>query len=113
MDPATVPIAEAVLRSYALGDPALERELLQAFLRATRDDMAGVRAALAAGDAEAIARAAHRIKGSSRMIGAYAQGDAAEQLERSVAVPAAAAAALEATHARLVAWLEEKTGGPS
>lgn len=104
-----------VLRSYTLGDPDDERELLVQFLESTRDDMEGVRVALAGGDAEAVARAAHRVKGSSRMIGALAQGDAAERLEQAArdgdaAALAPAAAALSAAHARLVGWLVAKTG---
>ncbi len=49
---------------------AAQSELLQVFRLHNRDDIADLRAALNNGNATAVQRSAHRIKGASRMVGA-------------------------------------------
>jgi CheY-like chemotaxis protein/HPt (histidine-containing phosphotransfer) domain-containing protein/anti-sigma regulatory factor (Ser/Thr protein kinase) len=62
-------------------NPAQDRELIADFLRSTREDLVAMRAALANGDAEAVAREAHRIKGASRLIDANGLADCAARIE--------------------------------
>lgn len=64
-------------------DPAVLREVLEDYAFATRDDMIALRAALGARDAPLVARAAHRIGGASRMVGAIRLSDACARLERA------------------------------
>ncbi|SOD91997.1 response regulator [Caenispirillum bisanense] len=71
----------AVLTSILGDDPALLTAMLHEFLAATRDALDLLRAALAQGDAKAVARAAHRLKGSARAAGAGPMARAAEALE--------------------------------
>ena len=110
-----VPLDVSVLKSYSDGDVALENELLEQFLESTRADVDALHAALGSGDLDELGRAAHRVKGSSRMIGAEPQGLAAEHVEHAArggdaAGAKAAVPALEAEHARLVEWLRERLG---
>ncbi len=115
MNATAEPLDLAVLGDYSQGDRALEDELLAQFLEATCGDVAEMRAALGGADLDAIARAAERVKGSSRMIGAKPQGDAAERVEHAArngdaTAARAAVPAFDAEHARLVAWLRERLG---
>jgi HPt (histidine-containing phosphotransfer) domain-containing protein len=64
------------LARMSCGDEALEREVLELFLKQT----GGIIAALADHPAEA-ASLAHTIKGSARSIGAFAVADSAAALE--------------------------------
>ena len=66
------------LRQMTLGDPALEREVLEIFMRQAAlmlRRIAGAKPALAAA-------AAHTLKGSARGIGAWRVAQAADRLER-------------------------------
>ena len=81
----TGPTAAAIdddhLRQMTLGDPALEREVLEIFMRQAAlmlRRIAGARPALAAA-------AAHTLKGSARGIGAWRVAQAADCLERAAA----------------------------
>jgi CheY-like chemotaxis protein len=56
-------------------------ELIGLFLRDAPARVAGIRAALEAGDAQAVERVAHALKGSAATLGAYALGDLCAQLE--------------------------------
>jgi signal transduction histidine kinase/CheY-like chemotaxis protein/HPt (histidine-containing phosphotransfer) domain-containing protein len=66
------------------GDPAEARLLLEDFLASTRQDLAELDDALAAGDAAGLARQAHKVKGAARLVGAPALADAAAALEAAV-----------------------------
>jgi CheY-like chemotaxis protein len=68
--PEPLPLDPAALAPLTGGDAALERDILREFKTATDADAQALAAALAAGDLPGIARAAHRIKGASRMVGA-------------------------------------------
>jgi len=65
----------------AFADAGLDRGLLEDFLHTTREDIAALRAALANGDAGAITREAHRIRGASGLVGATALHTAAARVE--------------------------------
>ncbi len=79
-DPILLPRA---LDPYTGGDPEAAREIYLLTLQSSRGDAAALRAALAAGDAEVAGRAAHRLKGSSTMIGAALHAHCAERIENA------------------------------
>ena len=72
------------------GEPDVLVEILTVFLNEVPKRIAALRAAAAAGDAPAVQRAAHSLKGSSGNIGARALHDVCRQLDdraRSGEVP--------------------------
>jgi len=60
---------EAVVVERCSGVVPLAGRLLRAFIRQTAEDVAAIEAAAAAGDAVAMDRAAHRLKGASASLG--------------------------------------------
>ena len=87
---AELPAAEAPLASefvmlaeLAQGDPALRRELLDDFRKANADDLHTASRAVHSAAADDLRRAAHRIKGAARTVGASRLADAAMQLEQA------------------------------
>lgn len=84
----TRPIDLAHLSRQTMGDKALELEVLQMFMRQTRQLMKE----LALAEGEARVDLAHRLKGSAQAIGAFALGRTAEALEARPADAAALAA---------------------
>jgi HPt (histidine-containing phosphotransfer) domain-containing protein len=88
------------------GDPARVRKFAFLFLDSTREGLAEIDAALAAGDLVRAGEVAHRIKSSARAVGAASFGDLCQELEgqHDSGTPAAAralAARLRALHGRL------------
>jgi CheY-like chemotaxis protein/HPt (histidine-containing phosphotransfer) domain-containing protein len=86
-DPATTPATAAgavldleVLKAYVGDDPALQRELLALFLSSAKSQAAELRSAA---DALGAAAIAHKLKSSSRSVGALALGDLCAELERA------------------------------
>ncbi|AUH51599.1 hypothetical protein CXB49_12610 [Chromobacterium sp. ATCC 53434] len=77
------PVDRSVLEVYSNGELSVELEILREFQTGNNEDVAELRAALAADDAERVGFSAHRIKGASRMVGANAMGDAAETVEKA------------------------------
>ncbi|MGQ4660841.1 ATP-binding protein [Lysobacter sp. F6437] len=75
------PLDGVTLDGLTGGDPAEARLLLADFLDSTTGDLAGLDRAVAAGDAPALARQAHKIKGAARLVGAAGLAEAAEALE--------------------------------
>ena len=63
------------------GDPTIASEIYVDFVKLGRVDLETARAALKGRDAAGLARAAHRINGSARMIGALPAADAASSVE--------------------------------
>jgi CheY-like chemotaxis protein len=57
------------------------KELLRMFFDDDAGALAGLRAAIRAGDAAAVAEAAHKVKGSARLIGLSMVADTAQKLE--------------------------------
>ena len=70
-----------VLGELTGGDRALADEVLEDFLGESRSDLTSVREAAANRDAERLRRQAHRINGSSRMVGAREVRDLASRIE--------------------------------
>jgi two-component system sensor histidine kinase EvgS len=75
------PVDPAVLATIAGGDAQAERELMADYLDTTRRDVDALRKALEAGDAVALGREAHKIKGAARLVGTHELAAAAEALE--------------------------------
>jgi PAS domain S-box-containing protein len=71
------------LRSRLLGKDELVESVVKTFLEDMPLQFAGVSAALAAGDANAVRRGLHSIKGASATVGALAMRDIACRLETS------------------------------
>ncbi|SOZ38173.1 Hpt domain-containing protein [Cupriavidus neocaledonicus] len=100
-------IAGAIARQ-TFGNPAFARELLQALVSSTRDDLAQLRQAGA--DLEAIRGVAHRLKASAHYVGCHALRLMAQRLEHAArdgdaATAAALAAIVASTAARLLGLL--------
>jgi len=97
---------------------AAERaEILLDFTTQTRSDLVDLRAAVAATDLPTCARIGHRVKGSSRMIGARGLATACETMERAARLRnadgvMAAITAIERALERLDAHLAGKTMHP-
>jgi signal transduction histidine kinase/DNA-binding response OmpR family regulator len=114
----TAPVALAVDQAAMLaaveGDVELLRELVGLFLEDYPQRVAELRQAIAAGDANTVARLAHALKGAVGNLGAHAAGVAALSLEQAgwagdmVQIPAAFAA-LEQEMARLLPVLTALT----
>lgn len=80
-DPAHPPVDFTVLPGLTGCDDAMLEEFLEDFLLIAADADEALRHADAAGDLLALRHAAHRIKSSSRYIGAERLGDLADELE--------------------------------
>jgi two-component system, NarL family, sensor histidine kinase EvgS len=78
----TAPLELAELDQIA-ANPAERAEILLDFMTQTRSDVAGLRAALSMQNLPDCARIAHRMKGSSRMVGAQELAAACDAIERS------------------------------
>src|SRR5574338_577980 len=77
-------VDEAVLADLLAStgdDPAFVRELLETYLAETPDQLAAIRAAIEADDAEALVRPAHTLKSSSATLGAMRLSALARELE--------------------------------
>ncbi len=78
-DPA--PLDVAVLEQLVGRDEACVREFLQLYRRSAQELRATLHAAIAAGDDAGAGAVAHKLKSSSRSVGALALGERCEQLE--------------------------------
>lgn len=114
--PPDLPVLDrAALEPYAEGDPAVERDFYVQFRESTATDCAALLATLEGVDAAAMAASAHRVKGSSRMMGAMRQGELAEDIEKAAragdaAAARALAAAFRTEHERLIEALAKILG---
>ena len=109
-------IVGAVLAELSGGDQGVEREILREFKAANDADAAALGEALVRRDLPAIVRAAHRIKGASRMVGAQDLGTvcaAIEQAGRAEDLTAVLAEEprLQRELTRLAEYLEQGAGG--
>ena len=93
----------SVLETLFGGDTTLVRSVVHTFLESMRGNMANLVSAAAAGELRDVADLAHRIKGASRMSGALALAQAAEELEQLARYQAGAAPMLSG-----VAWLHRE-----
>ena len=80
-DPRFPDLEEDRLEDVCGHDPTLEQEVLQMYLESTRETLAGMRAALEAGDVALLRGLAHGLKGGSQTVGAAALGELAEEIE--------------------------------
>ncbi|HEX9391943.1 MAG TPA: ATP-binding protein [Usitatibacteraceae bacterium] len=83
LDMAASPLDRSVIAEISGGDVIAEREIFTDFRRANDEDAATLLRAVAMGDITGITRAAHRIKGASKMIGATAFADVCERIEEA------------------------------
>ncbi|CAO3423425.1 response regulator [Azospirillum doebereinerae] len=85
-DPARrVPIERAALHTLCGGDAALIAELLSDFVGSSREIVAGLDAATAAGDPDRLRAGAHNLKGAALNAGAAPLAEAARALEQAAA----------------------------
>ena len=77
------PIDFAMLHDLSGGDDAAASDMLARFHRYNADDTQKLRSAVHRGDVDQVSMYAHRIKGSSRTIGANELAAACERLERA------------------------------
>jgi HPt (histidine-containing phosphotransfer) domain-containing protein len=70
-----------MLDEHILGDVEFLLELVRVFTADSAATLAGIQAALGAGDADGVERGAHRLKGSLGALAALAAADAARRLE--------------------------------
>jgi HPt (histidine-containing phosphotransfer) domain-containing protein len=71
----------SVLEALVGDDPAIVNEFLTDYLASSRNNMEEMRAVLAVGDARQVGTLAHKLKSSSRAVGALALGDLCAELE--------------------------------
>ncbi len=76
-----LPLEPGAIEQLTGGDRHAAAELLRDFLTTTREDLAELRQMLDAGDAAGLARQAHRIGGSSRLVGAMELAESARSVE--------------------------------
>ena len=81
----TPPVDLAALRILADGDPAFERELIETYVASSTAALNDLAAALAAGDAAAIGRTAHALRGASINLRAAVVSQTAGHLEATAA----------------------------
>jgi FixJ family two-component response regulator len=109
---------ESLQRVMGGADSAAFAELVCDFLESARSGVETMRAALHGGDAEALSRAAHSLKGMSATFGAFALVQRCEEVCQGAAGgigPAVARsfAVLLVEHERAVAWLQVNAGSSS
>jgi len=76
-----LPLMPGVVEELTGGDAGQAEALLRDFLATTATDLAELQRAFEVGDTAALARQAHRISGSSRLVGAMELAEAAKLLE--------------------------------
>lgn len=77
------PFSENALMEIAGGDQAFLREILADFRQSTHEDARHLKDSLDTGDSIGLRRAAHRMKGASRMVGALDLASVCEALENA------------------------------
>jgi CheY-like chemotaxis protein len=85
-EPPSAPASEldrSKLLAYGNGDPNFLRSFVELYLQEAPKLVSALREALARGDAEAISRAAHKLRGEISVFGAVRATEAAHRLERS------------------------------
>ena len=109
----SLPVDRKVLAAISGGDGAADLELLAEFRRVNDEDAVALEVAVDARDRSRVTRAAHRIKGAARTVGADALAAVCERLERASRADdrKAVEANMEAFHReleRLNAYCEEE-----
>jgi HPt (histidine-containing phosphotransfer) domain-containing protein len=80
---AAAPVDRSALAAISGGAAAAERDILMDFRRANDKDAEMLAEAVAENDIHRVMRAAHRITGASRMVGATGLAGACERLEHA------------------------------
>ena len=80
---ASVPVDVSVLKALVGDDPAVIRELLHDFRVSATGIAAELRTACAAGQATAAGAAVHKLKSSSRAVGALVLGELCDEIEQA------------------------------
>lgn len=115
-----VPLDVSVLKQLVGDDPEMVRDLLRDYRASVAAIATGLRAAWAAGHVPEIGALAHKLKSSSRSVGALALGECCAELEASAGMQDRAAMAvlvrrfedqLAAVQASLATVLDEDMGG--
>ncbi|HET9643251.1 MAG TPA: ATP-binding protein [Burkholderiaceae bacterium] len=81
------PLDTSMLASLTEGNPTMQRDVLQVFRRTNDDDAQLLRMAVKAGEAPAVRRMAHRIKGASQTMGAQALAEVCDRIETAGRLP--------------------------
>lgn len=81
--PASEPIDRVTLEALSDGTSEDLRDILAHFLRASADDLKALTQALQRSELAQVAQAAHRMKGASRMVGAFDLATATERVEQA------------------------------
>ena len=107
----------AVQRQVIGDDPELLQELAMDYLSSSRAQLEELSRLIDQGDLDAAAETAHKLKSSSRAIGASALGEKVENFEQAVggmsgSAAGAALAELKARHQRVVSALQRQLGLP-
>ena len=94
-------------------DPEFIEELLDTFVESTEELMTPLRAGVQSGDAQAVMRESHRLKGSSANVGAEALQEQSHELEKmgragSLDRAAEVLAEIETEFARVREFLAER-----
>lgn len=110
-------IDRAVQRQVIGDDPDLLQELVLDYLASSRAQLAELRRLIDQGDLAAAAETAHKLKSSSRAIGASGLGEEVESFEQAVGAMSGSAAGaalttLKARHQRVVKALQRQLGLP-
>jgi two-component system sensor histidine kinase EvgS len=79
------PLDADVVAEISAGNPVVAREVLAKFRLYNAEDAGKLHAAVARKDADAVRSAAHRVRGSSRTVGACDMAMACERIERALA----------------------------
>jgi CheY-like chemotaxis protein/HPt (histidine-containing phosphotransfer) domain-containing protein len=79
------PFDAAVVDEISAGNPVVAREVLTRFHRYNSEDAAALRSAVLERDAARVQAATHRVRGSSRTVGATDLAVACERMERAAA----------------------------
>jgi signal transduction histidine kinase/CheY-like chemotaxis protein/HPt (histidine-containing phosphotransfer) domain-containing protein len=93
--PSAAPIDAAALVELTGGDADLAAAILHDFVASTADDLAHLEEAFASGDADALRRQAHRIKGAAHTVGARAVAAVADRIEVGAGADGAGLGALD------------------
>jgi len=80
---APAPIDHSVLAEISGGDRAAERDILLDFRRVNDEDSVMLKQAVEKNDMAQVTRASHRIKGSTKMVGATVLSTVCERIERA------------------------------
>ncbi len=95
------PLDVSALEQLCGGDMAMAREIVELYLATNEEDVRTLDAAIAAGNAQAVKTASHRMKGAAQILGAAAVARLCQAIESAAADAAADWTFIGAQHERL------------